>query len=149
MILYPRVFTVTISYGLFFALSKGNVSKVVVLNPQSVNPTKETYIVNEQVNSQITESYPYSFSIDRSRSTIIMGSNNFILLLRFDANNLITKSTYIPDNEIYANFIFMYKGKLYYQAKDNIRVVNLNTWQVEKSIPSPRSEEITLISLTK
>jgi len=133
--------------GLFFALSKDNVSKVVVVNPQSVNPTKETYIVSEQVKPQITESYPYSVSIERSRSTIIIGGDNFILLLRFDANKMITQSTYIPDKEIYANFIFVSDGKLYYQAKDNIRVVNLDTWQIEKSIPSPRNEEITLFSI--
>lgn len=133
--------------GLFFALSKGNVSKVVVLNPQSVNPTKETYTVNEQIKPQITESYPYSVSMDMGRSTIIIGGNNFILLLRFDANKLITQSTYIPDKEIYANFIFVNDGKLYYQAKDNIRVVNLDTWKIEKSIPSPRNEEITLLSI--
>ncbi len=133
--------------GLFFALSKGNVSKIVALDPQSINPTKETYTVSEQVKSQITESYPYSASIDRSRNTIIIGGNNFILLLRFDANKQITQSTYIPDKEIYANFIYVNDGKLYYQAKDNIRVVNLDSWQIEKSIPSSGNfQEITLFS---
>ncbi len=135
--------------GLFFALSKGNVSKIVVLDPQSSSPAKETYTVNEQVKSQMTKSYPYSASIDRSRSTIIIVGDSFILLLRFDANKQITQSTYIPDKEIYANFIFVNDGKLFYQAKDNIRVVNLDTWQIEKSIPSSGNfEEITLFSVS-
>lgn len=143
--------TIAVEYrnGLFFALSKGNVSKIVVLDPQLASPTKEIYQVNEQVKSQITESYPYSASMDRSRNTIIIGGNDFILLLRFDANKQITQSTYIPDKEIYANFIFVNDGKLYYQAKDNIRVVNLDTWQIEKSIPSSGNfQEITLFSIS-
>lgn len=135
--------------GLFFAQKKGTIDKVVVLDPQLANPTKETYVVNDAVKTQITEAYPYSTTIAKDKNTIIIGGNNFILLLRFDSNKQIIQSTYIPDKEIYANFIFAYNGKLYYQAKDNIRVVNLDTWQVEESIPSTRSEEITLISLTK
>lgn len=141
--------TVELTYvnGMFFAQKKGVIDKVVVLDPQLANLTKETYVVNDAVKSQITEVYPYSTTIAKDKNTIIIGGNNFILLLRFDSDKQITQSTYIPDKEIYANFIFAYNGKLYYQAKDNIRVVNLDTWQVEKSIPSPRSEEITLFSL--
>lgn len=135
--------------GLFFALSKGGISQIMVIDPQSVSPTKETYTFSEQVKSQITESYPYSASMDRGRNTIIIGGDNFILLLRFDANKQITQSTYIPDKEIYANFIFVNDGKLYYQAKNNIRVVNLDTWQIERSIPSPGNfQEITLFSIS-
>ncbi len=133
--------------GLFFALSKGGVSKIMVIDPQPANPTKEIYTVNEQIKSQITESYPYSVSMDRSRSTIIIGGDHFILLLRFDANKQITQSTYIPEASVYANYIFVNDGKLYYHAIPNIRVVNLDTWQIEKSIPSSESFlEITLFA---
>jgi hypothetical protein len=133
--------------GFFFAQSKVAITKVVVVDPQLPTPAKETYIVSDTVKSQITEAYPHSISISKEKHTIIIGGASYILLLRYDDNKQITQSTYIPEKEIYANFIFSYGGKLYYQAGDNIRVVNLDTWQVEKSIPSSRSEEITLISL--
>jgi len=131
--------------GLFFALGKD--TKILVLNPAEINPTKEVYTATAQVNSQISDLYAYSMGIDRSTNTLIIGGNSYILLLRFDANKQITQSTYIPDKEIYANFIFPNAGKLYYQAKDNIRVVNLNSWQIEKSIPSSGNfSEITLFA---
>ncbi len=133
--------------GFFLAQSKGAITKIVVVDPQLANPTKETYLVSNSVKSQIKEAYPYSTTIAKDNNTIIVGGDSYILLLRFDTNKQITQSTYIPDEEIYANFIFSNGGKLYYQAGDNIRVVNLDTWQVEKSIPSKRSEEITLFSL--
>jgi hypothetical protein len=131
--------------GLFFALGKN--IKILVLNPAEINPTKEIYTATAQVNSQISDLYAYSMGIDRSTNTLIIGGNSYILLLRFDTNKQITHSTYIPDKEIYANFIFPNTGKLYYQAKDNIRVVNLNSWQIEKSIPSSGNfSEITLFA---
>lgn len=135
--------------GMFMISEKSNLSKITVVNPVPVEPTKDVYVVNSSVKSQLNETYPYSETIDKSNNTIVIGGDDFILLLRFDSNKQITQSTYLPDKEIYAGFIFAYNGKLYYQAKDNIRVVNLDTWQVEKSIPSTQSEEITLISLIK
>ena len=135
--------------GTFFAQKRGAIDKVVVLDPQLANPTKETYVVSDAIKSQITEAYPHSTTIAKDKNTIIIDGDNSILLLRFDSNKQITQSTYIPDKKRYAHFIFTYNGKLYYQAKDNIRILNLDTWQVEKSLPSPLSEEITLISLTK
>lgn len=133
--------------GFFLAQSKGAITKVVVVDPQLANPTKETYLVSDGVKSQIKEAYPYSTTIAKDNNTIIIGGNSYILLLRFDSNKQIMQSAYIPDKEIYANFIFSHGGKLYYQAGDNIRVVNLDSWRVEKSIPSKQSEEITLFSL--
>lgn len=134
--------------GLFFALNNSKDIKILVLNPSLVNPSKEIYTATAQVNSQISDLSTYSMGIDRSTNTLIIGGNSYILLLRFDANKQITQSTYIPDKEIYANFIFPNAGKLYYQAKDNIRVVNLDTWQIEKSIPSSGNfQEITLFSV--
>lgn len=135
--------------GLFFAQRKGAVDKVVVVDPQLPSPTKDTFVLSNAVKSQIIEAYPYSTTIAEDKNTIIIGGNDFILLLRFDSNKQITQSAYIPDKEIYGDFIYVYNGKLYYQVKDSIRVVNLDTWQIEKSIPSTRSEEVFMISLTK
>lgn len=133
--------------GLFFALNNSKDIKILVLNPTLANPSKEIYVATAQVNSQISDISTYSMGIDRSTNTLIIGGNSYILLLRFDGNKQITQSTYIPDKEIYANFIFPNAGKLYYQAKDNIRVVNLSSWQIEKSIPSSGSfSEITLFA---
>jgi len=134
--------------GLFFAFNNSKDIKIIVVNPTLVNPTKEIYTATEQVKSQISDISTYSMAIDRSTNTLIIGGDSYILLLRFDTNKQITQSAYIPDKEIYANFIFPNAGKLYYQAKDNIRVINLNSWQIEKSIPSSGGfQEITLFAL--
>ena len=133
--------------GIFFALGKGKDIKILVVNPALENPSKELYVATVQVNSQISEPYAYSMGIDRNTKTLIIGGNNYILLFRFDTNKQITQSTYIPDKELYANFIFPNEGKLYYQAKDGIRMVNLNSWQIEKIIPSSSNfSEITLFA---
>ena len=136
--------------GLFFAQSKGSVAKIVVLDPRMPDPLKETYLTNTDVLSQIKESYPYSTTISKETNTIVIGSDDFILLLRFDANHRIIQASYIPDKNIYANIIVSYNRRLYYQAIDNIRVINLDTWRIEKSIPSsPEESEVTLFSLPR
>lgn len=133
--------------GLFLALRNDDNIKVIVLNPALENLSKEIYTATAQVNSQISDLYAYSMAIDRSANTLIIGGSDYILLLRFDENKQITQSAYIPDREIYANFIFPNEGKLYYQAKDNIRVIDLNSWKIDKSIPSVGSfQEITLFA---
>lgn len=133
--------------GFFLALSNDIITKIIVVDPQLANPTKETYLVREDVQSQMKRAAPYSATIAKNNNAIIVGGNNYMLLLRFDTNKQITQSYYIPDKEIYASFIFSYGGKLYYQAGSNMRVVNLHTWQIEKSIPLKVEEEITLFSL--
>lgn len=137
--------------GIFFAFNNSlsnNNGKIIVLDPKSVKPAKEIYTSTEQVKSQVqmlSSISVYSMGIDKGTNTLIVGSNNDILLLRFNKNKQITQFKYIPDKGIYANFIFPNEGKLYYQAKDNIRVINLNSWQIEKSIPSSgQFSEITL-----
>lgn len=134
---YKYVIRTRYNNGLFFAFNNGRDIKIIIVNPSSINQEKEIYTADEEVKSQISEAIFHSLAIDRSTKTLIVGGSSYILLLRFDKKNQITQSKYIPEQEIYANFIFVNAGKLYYQAKDNIRVVNLTSWRVEKSIPSP------------
>jgi len=135
--------------GVFIISEKSGLSKITIVNPTPTEPTKDVYVVNSNVKSQLNETYPYSEAIDKSNNTIVIGGNNFILLLKYDGNKQIIESKYIADKEIYANFIFPYNGKIFYQSKEALRIVNLASWQLEKSIPLQRNEEITLISLTK
>ena len=133
------------SNGLFFATDKGGTPKVVVLNPDKEVSVKDTYIVSEQVRPQID--YPYSVGISPEARTIIIGGSNNLLLMRFDENNNIFESKSLSDPEVYANFIFTYKGRMYYQGKDQLRVINLATWEVERSFSGNRGGEVTLFSL--
>ena len=135
--------------GYFLAMEKGNLSKIIAIDPKSSELIKDEYIVSDEVKSEIDESYPYSMAIVSSKNTIVVGGGNFILLLRFDENKRIIESKFIEDKEIYANYIFPYKGKVYYQAKDALRIINLDTWEIEKSISSEKEEDITLIKLDK
>lgn len=135
------------SNGLFLAIDNSNGIKVIVLDPALADPSKEIYTATTQANSQISDLYAYSMGIDKTTNTLIVGGNDYILLLRFDENKKITQSTYIPDKEIYTNFLFLNEGKLYYQAYGNIRVVDLNSWKIDKSIPSAGTrQEITLFA---
>lgn len=135
--------------GVFMISEKSSLSKITVVNPVPAEPTKDVYVVNSSVKFQLNETYPYSEAIDKSNNTIVIGGNNFILLLKYDGNKQIVESKYIADKEIYANFIFPYNGKIFYQSKDALRIINLASWQLEKSIPSQRNEEITLMLLAK
>lgn len=143
------------SNGLFFASDTyPSLSKIIVVDSKLVNPEKETYTIRQEsqdqiakLPSQINQSPPNSVSIDKSQNTIIIGYSYFILLLRFDTNNQIVESKDITEPYFYGNSIFVNNGKLYYQTEDAIRVVNLNTWQIEQSIPSSRdSRDITLFT---
>ncbi len=144
-------YMVSVQYanGLFFAHDKSTIAKVITLDPQFVIPKKEIYLADEKVSSQVTDAYPYSNNISKENNTIIIGGGNFILLLRYNDKNQIVETKYLQDKAIYANFTFVNEGKLYYQASNYIQVINLSNWEREKSIPSPRHVEITLIKLPK
>ena len=122
-------------------------TQFTVVDPQFSTPTKSVYAVDDFVQSNIAETHgisAYSIAIDQSSNKIIIGGNSFILLLHHNSNNLVTGYAYIPDAAIYANFIFVDNGKLYYQAPNYIRVINLSTERLEKSISSVKTEEMTL-----
>jgi len=133
--------------GLFFASGGEKDAKILVLDPTQTVPTKEVYTTTGDIGSKISNTSIYSINIDRDTNTLIIGSGSYILLLRFDTNKQITQSTYISEKGVYANFVFSNRGKLYYQTNDAIRVVDLTSWQVEKSIPSSGNfSEITLFA---
>jgi hypothetical protein len=144
--------------GLFFGYGgQDNDQRIIILNPQSVEPTKTVYTINPSViaaqNKDATHSYldafnsPYSIALSTTNKTIIIGGGYSVLLLHYNEKNQIYEGKDLPDNSLYANFIFPYMGKLYYQSQDGaIKIINLDTWQLQKTIPSSRNEEITLFS---
>jgi hypothetical protein len=142
---------VTVQYnnGLFFALSKGAVDKIIMIDPKPQEPQKEIHEVTETVKNQIKDkSYPYSTAFVKSQNTFIIGGGSFITLLRSN-DNQITESKTFPEQGLYANFIFPYENTLYYQSRNAkaIRLIDLNTWKITKTIPIETSEEITLIKI--
>jgi hypothetical protein len=78
----------------------------------------------------------------------VIGSNNYITLLRFSGNQ-ITASRTLSEQGVYANFIFPYDGMLYYQSKSAkaVKAIDLKTWQVTKTYPVDINKEITLVAL--
>lgn len=134
--------------GAFMVLEKAKPTKITVVNPIGKELVKEVYSIDDNVRSQLKDSLPYSVAIDRDNRTIVIGGGNFILLLKYNDNNKIIESKYFEDSEIYANFIFPYNGKIIYQSKDVLKVINTSSWQIEKTMPIQiqRREEITLIN---
>jgi len=124
-----------------------NFDKIIVVDPKQQEPQKEIYTVTETVKSQISDkSYPYSTAVIKSQNTFVIGGNHFITLLRFDGNQ-ITESKTFPEQGLYANFIFPHEDTLYYQSRSAkaVRLINLSTWQIAKTIPIETNQEITII----
>ena len=137
--------------GNFLAMSKSKDGflNVVVATPTE-NVTKETFQVTERVKNQLNETYPYSNLFIKDKKTIVVGGGSFILLMKFDDNNEVVESKYLTEPEIYANFIFTDGQKIYYKSKNQIKVVNLETWIVEKILPLDEgSEEINIFAFPK
>lgn len=138
--------------GLFFAISKNSNSfdKIIVVDPKQQEPQKEVYAIADIVKSKMEDSYPYSMALIKSQNTIVIGGDHFITLLRFKDNQIIESKT-IPEQELYANFIFPYDDTLYYQSisAKAIRSINLRTWQVERTIPIKTNEAVTLLKINK
>ncbi|MFH2105369.1 MAG: hypothetical protein ABII72_03995 [Parcubacteria group bacterium] len=135
----------------FLAVPKGGADKIIVVDPHQLEPKKEVYTVSEQVKDQIVDkSRPYATAISVKTNTIVIGGGDFITLLRFDKDKQIIASKIIPEDKLYANFIFVDNNRLYYQAKESrsLRVVNLESWEIEKTISVEPDEETTLFSVT-
>lgn len=122
-------------------------SKIIIVRPTK-DIVKESFMISQDVMVKLNDIYPYSALFAEGKNTIVIGEKHSILLLRFNSNNQIVDSFYIPDQNLYANFVFLHNGKIYYQSRatKSIRIINLDSWQIEKSIPIEPDEEITLIS---
>jgi len=133
-------------YFLIIPKSKDKFSKIIIVNPTK-DIVKQSFTVSQEVMAKLNKIYPHSALFAKRKNTIVIGGNNFILLLRYNSNNQIVDSFYIFDPELYANFVFLHNGKVYYQSRitKSIRIINLDSWQIEKSIPIEPDEEITLI----
>ena len=153
--------TTFLSYnnGLFIISENVNLSKITVIDPTLVEPTKDVYtvddgVVSSAVKSELSdEGHLSSIAIDKANHTIVMGGHGFVLLLRFNDNKHIIESKVIPDDGAVGDYyIFFYNGKIFYQihngGHDTLRIINLISWQVEKSLPLQESMtgEITLVS---
>jgi len=133
-------------YFLIIPKYKRELSKIIIVNPTK-NITKQSFTVSQEVITKLNRIYPYSALFAKEKSTIVIGGDNFILFLRYNSNNQIVDSSYIFEPKVYANFVFLHNGKICYQSRTtkSIRIINLDSRQVEKSIPIEPNEEITLI----
>lgn len=133
--------------GAFMALEKNKPTKITVVNPSPKEVIKEVYSISDKVKSQLDDVSTYSVAIDRENNTIVIGQGYAILLLKYNSDKEIVESKYIKEPEVYANFTFPYSGKIIYQSGSNLKIVNTDNWQIEKTIPiqAERREEITLI----
>lgn len=126
--------------GLFFISAyryyKDKNNKIIVIDPTDINISKEIYMINSNFTPQISDDYTHSIGIDKTTNTLVIVSDSQVSLMRFDENKKIIQSSIIKEDELYAFFISIYNGKLYYQSPNSVRIVNLVNWVVEKSIPS-------------
>ncbi len=61
--------------GLFFALSKGGINKIVTINPSYTTPQKQTYTLTDSIQAQLLsqDAYPYSAAYNPNTDTFILG----------------------------------------------------------------------------
>ncbi len=135
--------------GRFYILEKDNLTKITVVDPNPAEPAKEVYTVSPAVKAKLKDqdTYPYSIVMNAKAKTFVMGGGHALVLLRFNGSNQFTESKVIQDKELYANFLFPYNGKVVYQAKDGLKMIDLATWNVENTLPGQREEEITLVKI--
>jgi len=141
-------FFVSYNSGYFVIVpkSKDIFSKIIVVSPDQ-EITKQVFTIHSDIRKSLEDVYPYSSLFAKDENTIVIGGRDFILLLRFNTSGEIIESKYFPEKEFYGGPIFYYNGKLYYQSKipKSIKVINLKTWQIEKTIPSTPGYGIALV----
>lgn len=137
-----------------FLITPQDMSKIIVVDPRPSEPRKTTYMVNEEVRQQARDTIAFEATRDEEQKTIAIGDQHRgVLLLRFDDKNQIIQHIFFSDAGAFPNYqntFLSYGEKLYYyhMTGDFLRVINLNTWQVEKSIPASESlEPITYFAL--
>jgi hypothetical protein len=139
--------------GLLFAVPKNSAffKKIIVINPASQEVKKEPYSVSDKVRSKLEKPYPYSMALIKNQRTFILGGSNFIALMRYGNQNIITETKIIPEKNLYANFIFPSQNSLLYQTREfqELRSIDLSTWEISKKIPVKTNEEVTLIQIKK
>lgn len=124
-------------------------AKLTVIATDFTQPIKDVYATVKnatELEYKVTEAirHPYGIDIDPQTSTIVVGNGQSMDLLRYNAQKEIIDVKEIADPEIYPNFVFTHQGRLYYQSTEGTRVVNLQTWNIEKTLPGMMSGEITL-----
>jgi hypothetical protein len=141
-------FFVSYNSGYFVIVpkSKDIFSKIIVVSPDQ-EITKQVFTIHSDIRKSLEDVYPYSSLFAKDENTIVIGGGDFILLLRFNTSGEIIENKYFPEKEFYGGPIFYYNGKLYYQSKipKSIKVINLKTWQIEKTIPSTPGYGIALV----
>ena len=139
----------TIEYndGVFIAMKRQSLTegdnRIVVVDPSNYNPMKTSYALDSTIDIPV-----YSMAMSKASNTFIIGGSDSIALLRYnDSTQSITDKEFIPDSGITANFIFTYNNKAYYQSPQAgvIRVGDLNTWQIEKSLTTHYGGAVTLL----
>lgn len=141
--------------GKFIASDNGNaIGKLITLDTAAAKPQQNTYVLSEAIKDQLRSENnysAYSIALDKTSKTLIIGTGYSMDLFSFDDKGNINKRKSFPEKELYANFVFINGGKLYYmtRAAKAIRVINLSTWQIEKTLPAPADEEVTIIGQIK
>lgn len=108
--------------------------------------TKEVYTVSDSIKTQTADT-AYSSLFIEGKNLLAMGGSKNVTLFSYNASKQLTSAKVLSEPDVYANFMFTDGDKLYYKSKDKIRVVNLDSKQVEKSFTSKAEEEVTLIAL--
>lgn len=159
--MYPEVHY---NDGLFFVKGSGNVTindlydneknykdEIVVVDPLKPEPQKQKFSLEKEYGKKaahmLSHTSVYSLAMSETHRAIVVGSSDRVLIFWYnDAHEIIDGREILEDN-VYANFMYINKDSLYYQLNDGtIRVIDLRSGNIERSILSERAEEFSLIS---
>lgn len=137
--------------GAFFSLEMrtGQTSTIRIITVRQDRITNDAYTMTDSFIAQhpllLNDlSYPYGITRDTKTSTIIVGNSSRIILLHYNAQKEITDIKEITDQGIYPNFLFANEGELSYQSPAGTRIVDLHSWETQKTVPGLLWGEITL-----
>jgi hypothetical protein len=146
--------------GFFIAISKYDFSEIIAVDYTSSELAKEVYRASGKVRDGLNDFleqtarqdkyYPHSMALAKDSNTFAVSGNSFILLLRFNSAKEITDYKVIAEKNDYSGSFFLYKDKLFWQSGDLIKVMDLDSWRLVKSLDSKREvfgDEISLFVL--
>lgn len=118
--------------GLFFAGIKDG--GIVVIKPDK-DISQESFLFSNEIKNKLPEEGFRSMLYVENKNTIVAGGGDGIGLFKFIDHEIVDYK-YISESSAYANFIFTDYERVYYKPeyKNQINVLNLSTWELEKVI---------------
>ena len=108
---------------------------------------KETFTVSDMVKDQIKSTVPYSAAFFHEQRSFVIGSDQYLLLLRYNDQLQIESAQRVPEPNAFAVTLLPYAGTLYYRTLDGMKQLDITTGEVTTVFSTEAGRETTLMLL--